>query len=473
MSTPPSPARRWWTLWTVSLVQFMVTLDITVMNIALPKAQIDLGFTTANRQWLITAYALAFGSLMLVGGRLADLWGRRTALIIGLVGFGLASGAGAMVHTFTELVAARAAQGACGALMAPSALALLATSFSDRHERAKAFSLFGAVSGSGAALGLIIGAALTQYATWRWCQWCNVPVVIVALLGVMVSTPHDSPSSRRSLDVVGALLGSSGVFLIVFGFANAVNAGWANRQTWLSLAGAVLVVVVFFWRERHATAPLLTLATLRQRTRLGALIALFVTSLGTFVLSLLLAYYLENVLHDSPMMTGLLFAPLVAALLLSVSVGSARLFGQVGPRPLIPVGLLLIAMGMVLLTRITTQADYVVNVLPALVLTGLGLGLVVAPATASAVHLVENEDAGVASGLVNTTQQVGVAVGVALLNTIAVSVSRRYWDAHPALTAYQQGVVRGDAVAFWWTAGFFGAAAVATFLLLESDFVDG
>ena len=470
VTTPPLSRARWWALVSLSLVQLMVALDATVINIALPKAQIALNFSNGNRQWLITAYALAFGSLMLLGGRLSDFWGRRTSLIVGLIGFAGASAFGGYATTFTQLVVARAVQGAFGALLAPAALAALTMTFRLPQERAKAFTIYGAIGGSGAAIGLLLGGALTQWASWRWCLLVNVVVAALALAGVVSSVANDGGRHTTHLDPFGALCGSAGLFALVFGFANAVTSGWSNSATWGSLVAAAVLLLVFVRWQRRATYPLLPLRIVQQRTRGGSLVALFITSIGIFGVSLFLAYFLENVLHDSPLRTGVLFLPLVAALLVSATVASARLLGMVGPRPLVPVGMVLAMMGMILFTRLTPSAPYVGQVLPGLVLTGLGLGLIFAPAVASATAGITEAEAGAAAARVNTTQQVGGSVGTALLNTIAISATNRFWHAFPASLDgnYARGIVHGDANAIWWAAGFFGVGAVLTFFMLES-----
>ncbi|HUZ40940.1 MAG TPA: MFS transporter [Acidimicrobiales bacterium] len=483
MSAMTSSDRRWWALAVLSITQLMVALDATVINIALPHAQHDLHFSLANRQWLITAYALAFGSLLLVGGRLSDLWGRRTSLYVGLTGFALASALGGSAHSFTTLVTARAVQGVFGAVLAPAALATLSSMFNVPKERAKAFSIYGAIGASGAAIGLLLGGALTQWATWRWCLFINLVFAAIALVGVAFFITGDKRAHDTNLDVVGTLLGSAGLFFVVYGFAHAVNTGWANYITWGSLViGGVLLVAFVRWQQRSKN-PLLPLRLLINRVRGGSLVALFLTSSGIFGISLFLAYYLQGTLGYSPLRTGVAFLPLVAAIALSAFIASARLLAVSGPRPLVPTGMLLSGMGMVLFTKLTPNADYVSNVLPGLVVTGLGLGLIFAPAIASATAGVRLSDVGAASALVNTTQQIGGSMGVALLNTIAVSVtarsnrvpvpmtaqlSRKAAQHHAAVLA----TLHGYAVAFWWAAAFFGVGAILTFGLLESGVPD-
>lgn len=476
MATSHAPARdhRWWTLAVLSIAQLMVALDATVINIALPRAQLDLHFSSANRQWLITAYALAFGSLLLLGGRLSDLWGRRNALLVGLAGFAGASALGGAAHSFSMLVAARAVQGLFGALLAPAALAALTVTFAEPRERARAFAIYGAIGGSGAAVGLLLGGALTQWASWRWCLFINLFFALVALVGVALFVPRGPSAHRTRLDALGTVLASAGLFFVVYGLGHAVSASWSNALTWGSLAlGAALLVAFVLW-QRRSTHPLLPLRLVLNRTRAGSLVALFITSIGIFGISLFLAYYLQNTLGFSPMRTGVAFLPLVGAIAFSAFIASARLLPQVGPRPLIPVGMVLGAMGMVLFTKLPANSDYLGHVLPGLVVTGLGLGLIFAPATASATAWIEHRDAGAASALVNTSQQVGGSMGTALLNTIAVSVTSRsltgWTGAAPNSLASRalatDATLHGYTVAFWWAGGFFALGAVFTYFML-------
>jgi len=462
--------RRWWVLSTLSIIQLMVTFDVTIMNVALPQAQAALGFSAGSRQWLITAYALAFGSLLLLGGRLSHLWGRRTSLVVGLIGFALASGVGGYASNFSQLVVARAIQGLFAALLAPAALATLTTTFQDSQARSRAFSFYGTVTASGAAAGLILGGLLTQSWSWRSCLEVNVVLSLVALVGVVASVGHDQGQRGRGFDPLGVLLSSGALFGVVFGFANAVNSGWSDRATWVSLVVGSLLVLAFLRWQMRAQNPVLPLWLLTGRNRVGSLVALFVTAIGMFALSLFLAYYLENVIHESPVATGLMFLPLIAALITSTSLASARLLDTVGPRPLVPVGMLLAMMGMILFTRLDPSQGYWGNVLPGLVLTGLGLGLIIAPAAATATAAAQGPDAGPAAAVVSTTQQVGGSIGTALLNTIAVSVNRRYVNFHPTAPAVV-GTLHGYAVAFWWAAGFFALGALVTFVLLETGSV--
>jgi predicted MFS family arabinose efflux permease len=398
-------------------------------------------------------------------------------LYVGLAGFALASAVGGTAHSFSTLVVARAVQGVFGALLAPAALAALTTTFSDPKERAKAFSIYGALGGSGAAIGLLLGGALTQWASWRWCLFINLFFAGFAIIGVAFFVAGGRREHETHLDVLGTLLGSAGLFFVVYGFAHAVTTSWANYATWGSLVLGVVFLTAFVYWQQRTKYPLLPLRLLLNRARGGSLIALFLTSIGIFATSLFLAYYLQGTLGYSPLQTGIAFLPLVGAIALSGFIASARLLAVSGPRSLVPAGMLLSMMGMILLTRLTPGNDYFSNVLPGLVVTGLGLGLIFAPAIATATSGVRASDAGAASAFVNTSQQIGGSMGVALLNTIAVSVAARAADhSFPpgaAHSVFVTATLHGYAVAFWWAAGFFGGGALLTLGLLPSGVPDG
>jgi EmrB/QacA subfamily drug resistance transporter len=447
----------------------MVLLDATVINIALPQAQHDLHFSSGDRQWVVTAYALAFGSLLLLGGRLSDLWGRRTALYVGLAGFALASAMGGAAHSFTVLIIARAVQGLFGALLAPAALAALSVTFSEPKERAKAFAIYGIIGGSGAAIGLILGGALTQWASWRWCLFINLFFAGIALIGVAIFVQGGRSKHNTRLDVPGTLLGSAGLFFIVYGFSHAWMSSWTNVLTWGSIALGLGILALFVFSQHRSDHPLLPLRIVQNRTRGGSLIALLLTTMGIYAVFLLLAYYLQETLGFSPLRTGFAFMPLVLAITLSAGFASARLLARTGPRPLVPTGMALATMGMILFTRVTTYSDYWGHVMPGLVVTGLGLGLVFAPAVASATAGVRSRDAGAASAIVNTSQQIGGSIGTALLNTIAVTVTMRaLMGTRPTSLSVAVATVHGYSVAFWWAAGFFGLGAIVSLFMLES-----
>ncbi|MEW2259478.1 DHA2 family efflux MFS transporter permease subunit [Streptomyces sp. NPDC047869] len=464
---------RWWGLVVIALAQLMVVLDATIVNIALPSAQHDLHMSDANRQWVITAYTLAFGGLLLLGGRVADLVGRKRTFVIGLIGFAAASALGGAATSSGMLFGARALQGVFAALLAPSALSLLTTTFTDPHERGKAFGIYGALAGSGSAIGFIVGGLLTEYLNWRWCLYVNVPIAAVAVLGAF-GLLHDRPGHREArLDVPGVLLGCGGLVAIVYGFAEAEPRGWSDPLVIaLFAAGAVLLAVFVRWQTR-APSPLLPLHIIRDRNRAGCFLTMMLAVIGMFGLFLFMTYYLQVILGYSPVRAGLAFLPLTAAIIIGSTQISARLLQRVAPRLLMVPGTLLAASGLLLLTRMTVGSSYTGEILPALILMGLGMGLTFMPVFATATAGVAPRDAGVTSATVNTSQQVGGSIGTALLNTVATTSSAAYITAHlrgPASKAavVPAGVVHGYTVAIWWAAGVMLLAGLVAGLMVTA-----
>ncbi|WP_333768582.1 MFS transporter [Streptomyces sp. IBSBF 2435] len=462
------PAHRWWVLCVIGLAQLMVVLDATIVNIALPSAQQALGFSNGDRQWVITAYALAFGSLLLFGGRLADLVGRKRIFLIGLVGFALASAIGGAAPSFEILVMARALQGAFGAVLAPAALSLLTTTFTDSKERAKAFGIYGAIAGAGAAVGLLLGGILTEYLDWRWCLYVNMLFAVIAFLGGMRLLRSGTSPGRAHLDIPGTLLVSGGLFCIVYGFSNAQRHQWGATSTWgFLLAGAVLLVA-FVWWQRRAQHPLLPMRVVADRDRGASFIAMFLSGAGMFGVFLFLTYYLQRTLLYSPIKTGLAFLPMVALLVITSVTTTNVLVPKFGAKPIVPTGMLLAGGAMAWMTALDGNSTYVAHVMPPLLLLGLGLGLIFATAMNLATAGVEPNDAGVASAMVNTSQQVGGSVGTSLLNTLATSAAAHYLSGRrPTPAAAGQAQLHSYATAYWWSAGFFAFGFVVTFLLFR------
>ncbi|MFF3911472.1 MFS transporter [Streptomyces sp. NPDC001848] len=462
------PKHRWWALGVIALAQLMVVLDATIVNIALPSAQQDLGFDNNGRQWIVTAYSLAFGSLLLLGGRLADLVGRKTTFLIGVVGFAAASALGGAAGGFTMLVVARAIQGLFGALLAPAALSLLTTTFTDAKERAKAFGVYGAVAGSGAAVGLVLGGLLTEYLNWRWTLYVNDVIAVLALVGAITFITGSAPSRRPRLDIPGVILVSGGLFGVVYGFANAETHHWSNWMTWGFLAvGGVLLLVFFLWQAR-AKHPLLPLRVLADRNRGAALSTVLISSAGMFGVFLFLTYYLQSTLGYSPVKNGVAFLPMVGALMVMAQLATNWLVPKIGPKVIVPIGLLLAAGGMVWLTRLGLHSGYAAHVLPPLLLIGAGLGLSMPAAMSYATLGVQAGDQGVASAAINTTQQVGGSVSTALLNTLATSAATDYAKHHmtdPLVKA--NAALHSYSTAYWWSAGFFAFAVLVTVLLFR------
>jgi EmrB/QacA subfamily drug resistance transporter len=464
-ASPELGRRRWLILAVIGVAQLMVVLDATIVNIALPSAQRALGFSTTDRQWIITAYALAFGGLLVVGGRLSDLLGRKRTFVAGLIGFAAASAAGGAAPGFATLVAARAVQGGFGALLAPSALALLVTTFTDPRERGKALGIFTAIAGGGGAIGLILGGVLTEYLSWRWCLYVNVAFAAAALAGATPLVRNQPRNAGARLDVPGGLLAASGLIGIVYGFSQAAVDGWASASTVGPIAVGVVLLGAFVLVESRVARPLVPLGIIADRTRgtayLGALIA-GIGLIGTF---LLITYYLQGVLGFSPLRAGLAFLPFVAGIIVSANFVSNVGLGRFGPKMVVPAGMILATAAAGLLTGIGVHGGYGSSVAPALVLMGLGLGGVVTSAFSLGPAGARPADAGVAAALVNSSNQVGGSLGAALLNTIAASAAARYLTHNVPHVSLPSATVHGDIVAFTFLAILFAAGAIVTALL--------
>jgi EmrB/QacA subfamily drug resistance transporter len=403
-ATPPS--RRWWTLTTVALAQLMVVLDSTVVNIALPAAQADLGFSNGDRQWVVTAYSLAFGSLLLLGGRLSDLIGRKRTFIIGLVGFAVASALGGAADSFGLLVAARALQGAFGALLAPTALAVLTTTFVVPKERARAFGVFGAIAGAGGAVGLLLGGVLTENFDWRWNLYINVVIAVIAVVGAVIFVNQPArEGARPRLDIPGTVLVSGALFGLVYGFSNAETDGWDSPLTWGMLAAAVVLLTAFVLWQRRAAHPLLPLSIVLDRNRGAAYITVLIAGAGMFGIFLFVTYYLQSSLGYSPIQTGLSFLPMIGSLIVAAQLSTNLLVPRFGPKIMVPLGMTLAATGMLLLTRLDLDSVYAVDILVPLMIIGFGMGSTMPAAMQTATLGVDRHFAGVASAMVNTSQQ--------------------------------------------------------------------
>jgi EmrB/QacA subfamily drug resistance transporter len=465
LASPPDP-RRWLILGVVGLAQLMVILDATIVNIALPSAQRALHFSAVDRQWVVTAYALAFGSLLLFGGRLADLLGRKVTFLAGITGFAVASAVGGAATSFTMLAVARACQGACGALMAPAALSVLTVTFTDPKERGKAFGVFGAIAGAGGAVGLLLGGVLTEYLSWRWCLYVNLVFAAVSGVGASMLLHRQASPDRPRLDIPGVLAVSGGMFCIVYGFANAATHNWHTPSTWGFLAAGVALLAMFAWWQTRAPAPLLPLRIVLDRNRGAAYLSILIAGSGIFGIFLFLTYYMQLTLRFSPVVTGVAFLPMVGCIMVSANLATIVLMPRVGPRPLVTCGMLIAGGAMVWLTRIGIHSSYATDVLPALLLAGIGLGQTVAPSINTGTFGVAPRDAGVASASVNTGQQLGGSIGTALLNTIATSAVTSYLASHvfhgfgPPGDLRALALVHGYTTAFWWSAAIFAFGAV-------------
>ena len=453
----------------VAVAQLMVVLDSSIVNIALPSAQHSLGFANSDRQWVVTAYALAFGSLLLVGGRLGDRYSRKWVFITGLIGFAVASAIGGAAVSFTMLVAARALQGAFGAILAPSALGTLVSTFRDPSDRGRAFAVFGSVAVAGGAVGLILGGVLTQYLSWRYTLYVNLVFAAIAVAGALAYIRSSHPATRPGIDWPGALLACAGLFLIVFGFSHAETASWTAALTIGSLVLGFVLLAAFVVTEQRSPHPLLPLRVIIDRTRGGSYVAVGITGIAIFAIFLFLTYYLQQVKGYSPLTTGLLFLPMVAGILVASTLSSVVLLLRVGPRALITAGMLLSAGGTAYLGQLTMTSSYPGGVLPALLAMGLGFGMIFAPAINTATAGVPPEDSGVASALVNTMQQVGGSIGISILSTIAASATTSYLVAHH--TGPQAATIastHGYTVAFTISAALLGLGAILAILMLPS-----
>jgi len=469
--------RRWLILATVGLAQLMIVLDLTVVNIALPSAQRSLHFATVDRQWVVTAYALAFGSLLLLGGRLADLLGRKVTFMAGLAGFATASAIGGASASFAMLVTARAGQGVFAAVMAPSALSILTNTFQDPKDRGKAFGVFGAIVGTGGAVGLLLGGALTEFLSWRWTLLVNVVFAGVALAGAAMLLKREPARGGDRLDVPGAVLVGGAMFCLVYGFSNAASHNWHTPSAYGFLAAGVVALAAFAAWQARAKAPLLPPRVVLDRNRGGAYLGMLIAGAGTFGIFLFATYYLQTTLGYSPVVTGLAFLPMVFMLMVSAGVGQIVLMPRTGPKPLVGLGMLLAAGGMVWLTRIGVHSGYASAILGPLMVTAAGLGQVFAPVENTGTFGVAPHDAGVASASINVGQQLGGSIGTALLNTMVASATAGYLSSHlnpaaivaghPSPALVQQSLVHGYTVGFWWTAGIFALGAVVCGTLLR------
>ncbi|MDN3023223.1 MFS transporter [Streptomyces sp. S.PB5] len=455
-------SNRWKALFFIALAQLMVVLDATIVNIALPSAQQDLGISDGNRQWVVTAYALAFGGLLLFGGRIADLWGRKNAFVVGLIGFAAASALGGAATNEAMMFGARALQGVFGALLAPAALSLLAVMFTDAKERAKAFGIYGAIAGAGGAVGLILGGFLTEYLDWRWTFFVNIPFAVLAAAGAwfVIREPEGS-RNRNPLDIPGVLLSTLGLVALVYGFTRAESEGWGDSVTIGMFVASGVLLAAFVLVEAKVKAPLLPLRVITDRNRGGVYLSLGLAIIGMFGLFLFLTYYLQIVKGYSPVKTGFAFLPMIAGMIVGSTQIGTRLMTRVAPRVLMGPGFLVAAVGMLLLTQMEIDSSYAALLLPAMVLLGLGMGTAFMPAMSLATQGVRPQDSGVASAMVNTSQQVGGAIGTALLNTIAASATTSYIADHMAGASSRtqqqlvqlEGMVHGYTNAIWFAVG--------------------
>lgn len=464
----PDP-RRFRALGVIAIAQLMIVLDATVVTIALPSAQRALHISVANRQWVLTAYTLAFGGLLLLGGRIADYLGRKRVFILSLLGFAAASALGGLAQNAAMLFGARALQGAMAALMAPAALSLITVTFTEAHERARAFGVYGAIAGGGAAIGLIVGGLLTEYISWRWTLLINTPIAVLTAVAAGRLVQESKAERRSHYDVTGALTSTAGLIALVYGFTRAETNGWGAAGTLILVALGVALLVTFVLVETRSASPLLPLRVVRDRNRGGSYLASLLAGIAMFASFLFLTYYFQQILGYSAIRSGFAFLPFSIGIVAGATV-SSRLLPRLGPRPLMVAGFGLAAAGLVLFTQINPHTAYFAQILPAEFMTSLGMGASFVPLSSTSLIGVAASDAGVASALVNSTQQTGGSLGVSLLNTVAASATTGYLRGHGTTAAMQAAAaVHGYTTAFTVSAALLGAAALVCLVMLRAS----
>jgi EmrB/QacA subfamily drug resistance transporter len=468
-----SSRRRWFGLVVIALSQLVIVVDATIINVALPAITTSLHVAEADRQWVFTIYTLAFGGLLLIGGRIADYIGLRRAFVVGLLGFGLASALGGAAQNLPMLLSGRALQGVFGALLAPAALALLAQTFTDPKERGRAFAIFGVVAGGGSAVGLVLGGLLTEYASWRWTMFINIPISALTVVGAYLFLDEFRAESPGRLDVVGTVLATGGTLSLVYSFSEAERHGWGEARTLELLGLGVILLILFVVSQRVVRNPVLPLRVLANRTRAGANVAVMLASVGMFGVFFFLTFFMQGILGYSPVRAGVGFLAVTLGIIVSSGIVSG-LVTKVQPRWIMGVGLVGAAFGLALLMQITPQSTYTRNLLPAMVLIGLSMGAVFVPAFNAATIAIEPRDASVASATINTAQQVGGSLGVALLSTVAANRTANWMHGRALDPAtLMQGQVEGYIRASMWAALIMLTAAFVIVAMVNAARLDG
>ncbi len=471
---PPTPLnpreqdpKRWAALAVIAVAQLMVVLDASIVTIALPSAQRSLHISTDNRQWMVTAYTLAFGGLLLLGGRIADYVGRKRMFVIGLLGFASASALGGAAVSAPMLFGARALQGAFAAMLAPAALSLITVTFTEVKERATAFGVYGAISGGGAAIGLIMGGILTEYASWRWCLLVNVPIAIVTAIVAVPIVRESKAHGNTSYDIPGAVTVTAGLVSLVYGFTQAAQNGWTATSTLSYLGVAVVLLTAFVLIELRAKNPLLPMRVVLDRTRGGSFLSSLMVGSGLMGMFLFLTYYFQGNLGYSALKTGFAFLPFSAGIILAAG-ASSKIIPRTGPKPVMVIGFSAAALGMVWLTQIGAHTSFAAHVLPAEILISVGMGLAFVPMSSTALFGVPTHDAGVASATLNASQQIGGSLGTALLNTVFASTTAAYLATRVATPAVREAAqIHGYTVGFAIGAVFLVVAALSAGFLVK------
>jgi EmrB/QacA subfamily drug resistance transporter len=463
---------HWLILVFLALAQFMVVLDSSVVNVALPAIQHSFHLTTANLQWVITAYTLTFGGFLLLGGRAADLYGRRRMFLTGVALFSTVSLLDGLAPNGGLLIGLRALQGLAGALMSPAALSIVLITYREGHQRNTALSVWGAVASGGAAAGVLLGGVLTQYLGWRWNFFINVPVgIIVYVVASRIVPKHEAEEQNNNLDLPGAISVTSGMLLLVYGLVEAPTHGWTSGSSLAYFATSILLLGFFIYNEQHAKRPLMPLRIFRIRNLTGANLTLFPVIASMFSMFFFTSLYIQDILRFSPAKTGLAFL-IVPVMIAIAATNVPRVIKRIGAKPVLVVGPLLIAASLFILAHVPLDGNYVRNVLPGLILLGLGGGMSFVAGTITATSGVPAHESGLASGLLNTTQQLGGSLGLAILSGVATSRALKaikHLPAHqPVSTAAAYAQVQGFHAAFFVGVGFaIGASLVAAFLIKQ------
>jgi EmrB/QacA subfamily drug resistance transporter len=465
-ASSPDP-RRFKALAVIAVAQLMIVLDATVVTIALPSAQRALHISLANRQWVMTAYTLAFGGLLLLGGRIADFMGRKRMFVLSLLGFAAASALGGLAQSSGMLFGARALQGAMAAVMAPAALSLITVTFTETRERARAFGVYGAIAGGGAAIGLILGGLLTQYVSWRWTLLVNTPIAIGAAVLATRLVTESRATGRTRYDVPGAFAATAGLLSLVYGFTRAQADGWGSTPVFTLVGAGIAMLIAFVVIELRSSHPLLPLRILVDRNRGGSYASSLLVGIAMFATFLFLTYYFQGTLHYSAIKSGFAFLPFSVGIITGATV-SSRLLPRLGARALMVAGFAVAASGLFLFTMVHADSAYFAHIFPAELIVSLGMGTSFVPLSSSALIGVDDRDAGVASALVNTTQQTGGTLGVSLLNTVAASATTSYLVGRtPSAAVRAAALVHGYTTAFTISATLLAIAATVSFLLLR------
>jgi EmrB/QacA subfamily drug resistance transporter len=459
---------RWGALALIVAAQFMVILDIAIVNVALPSIKTDLHFSQENLQWVITAYAILFGGVLLLGGRLADLFGRRRLFVAGLVVFAISSLLSGLAWSEASLIGFRALQGLGGALLAPAALSILMTTFAEGRERNIALGIWGAASGSGGAAGVLLGGVLTSYLNWSWIFFINVPVgaIVIALTPWLLSEGKRELAHRR-FDVAGATSITAGLMLLVYAMTRATQHGWGSSSTIGYLAASVALMVAFVVIELRSKAPLLPMRLFRLRSLAAANAAGLAVAAVGFSMFFLLTLYMQQVLHYSPVKTGVAFIAITLSIVVFSNVAQV-LVTRLGPRRVLTAGLLLASGALALFARVPTHGHYFWNLFPALVLGGIGMAMSFIPMTIAGLAGVQGPDAGIASGLINTSRQIGGAVGLAAVSTIAATYTNHYASSHAGVTTSSaSALTHGFDVTFYVLAALAVVGALVAAIFIE------